>query len=75
MKSGISVISDCRHEAEEIVGCVPYRSSTWLGRITPLSVIMRRAVRFCFARARLIAMEWSREYRMLRLWISHVKVV
>jgi len=68
MKSGVSVVSDCRHEAEELAGCVPYRSSTWLGRITPLSVIMRRAVRFCFARARLIAMEWSREYGILRGW-------
>jgi hypothetical protein len=68
VKSGASGIVACRYDAEEIARGVPYRSSTWLGRITPLSAIIRRAVRFCLARARLVEMVRSREFGMLRDW-------
>jgi hypothetical protein len=61
----VSVGAECRPKAWKLVVRVPYRSSIWLGRITPLNVIRCSALRFCFARDRLVMMSWNEVYSML----------
>ena len=66
MQGAVSVtVVECRPKAGTLVVRVPYRSSIWPARITPLNVIRCSALRFCFARDGLVMMLLNDAYSML----------